>query len=135
MHMRKHRSSNGKPMNWVNYPSDVKDIYIRLEVDGEGVRLCVDIQPKDDGIRAIIWEQFTELKTVLLQEMEVDPIWNESSHSIGGKQVSRVYWETRDLNYYRDEDIPQIQDWLEDKLLRFDRFYQEYKEILINLVA
>jgi len=135
IHMRKYRSSNGKPMNWVNYPSDVKDIYIRMEVDSEGVRLCLDIQAKDDDIRAIVWEQLTELRTVLLLEMEVDPIWDENSYILSGKQVSRMYWETKNLNYYRDEDVPEIHAWLEDKLLRFDRFYQEYKEILINLVA
>lgn len=56
------KSSNGKRINWLSYPSDVKNVYIRLQADGKGARLCLDIQPKDDGIRAIIWEQMTELK-------------------------------------------------------------------------
>ena len=64
-YMSKVRSSNGRKTNWSSYPSDVKSIFIRLEVDSKGARLCFDIQHKDDELRAIIWEQMTELKMVL----------------------------------------------------------------------
>ena len=131
--MRRHRSSNGKAINWINYPSDVKDIYIRMEVGPNDVKLCLDVQPKDDGIRSILWEQLTELRKVLFLEMQEEAQWIEESHQISGRMVSRLCWERNDLNYLNDEDLPEIYRWLEDKLLRFDRFYQEYKEILIHL--
>lgn len=131
--MRKHRSSNGKAINWINYPSDVKDIHIRMEVLPEAIRLCLDIQPKDDGIRSILWEQLTEMKKVIFNEMQEEGLWVEESHFISGRLVSRLSWEKQGLNYLNDEDLPAIYDWLEEKLLRFDRFYQEYKEILIHL--
>ena len=78
--MRNHKSSNGRGINWINYPSDVKDVYIRLEADSKGVRFCFDIQQKDDGIRSIIWEQMTELKVVMETEIGKDTGWNESDH-------------------------------------------------------
>ena len=62
--MRNHKSSNGRGINWINYPSDVKDIYIRLIVATKNASICFDIQPKDDDIRSILWEQMTELKVV-----------------------------------------------------------------------
>ena len=46
-HMSKTRNVNDKRINWINYRSDVKSIFIRLEVDGKGARLCFDIQEKD----------------------------------------------------------------------------------------
>ncbi len=131
--MRKHRSSNGRPINWVHYPTDVKDTYLRMEADGKGVRFCFDIQPKDDGIRSLYWEQMQELNKVMQAEMEEEAQWLETSHYLSGRRVSRICWENTSLNFYRDEDIPAIVAWFRDKLLRFDRFYQEYKEILINL--
>jgi len=128
------RSCNGRQMNWINYPTDVKDVYVRMEVDSKGVRLCFDVQPKDDGMRSLIWEQMTELKAIMQQTMGLEAIWAEESHYWNGRLISRIKWEDNSLNYYKEEDIPKIIEFLKDKLTRFDLFYQEYKEILINLM-
>ncbi|MDG1742251.1 MAG: DUF4268 domain-containing protein [Crocinitomicaceae bacterium] len=132
--MRNHKSSNGRGINWINYPSDVKDVYIRLEADSKGVRFCFDIQPKDDGIRSIIWEQMTELKVVMETEIGKATGWNESDHQFNGRTVSRIVWEAPTLNFYNKKDHAAIETFLESKLIHFDVFYQEFKDILINLV-
>ena len=44
--MNNESSVSGRQINWINYPTDVKDIYVRMEVDGNGARVCFDIQPK-----------------------------------------------------------------------------------------
>ena len=81
--MNKVTSVSGRQINWINYPSSVKDVYVRMEVDANGVRLCFDVQPKDDGVRAIIWEQMTELKALMQTEMGIDADFNEKSHFEG----------------------------------------------------
>ena len=126
-------SSAGRQVNWINYPTDVKDIYIRMEVDAKGCRLCFDVQPKSDDIRSILWEQMTELKTVMTKEMGIEAIWNEESHFWNGRLISRIKWENNDLNFFNEEDVPKIIEFLRDKLIRFDKFYQEYKDIIVNL--
>lgn len=131
--MNKVPSATGRQINWINYPTDVKDVYMRMEVDSNGARLCFDIQPKDDGIRSLMWEQMIELKAIMQSEMGIEALYLEESHYWNGRLISRIKWENNDLNYFNDEDIPQIFDFLKDKLVRFDQFYQEYKEILINL--
>ena len=128
-------SVSGRQINWINYPTDVKDIYIRMEVDAKGARLCFDVQPKSDDIRSILWEQMTELKSIMTTEMGVEADWNEESHFWNDRLISRIKWENNDLNYFNEEDIPKISDFLKDKLIRFDKFYQEYKDILINLAS
>jgi hypothetical protein len=133
-YMSKVKSSNGRKMNWVSYPSDVKNIYIRLMVDSKGARLCLDIQPKDEGIREIVWEQMTELKKVMESTMQHETIWIERMSAENGRFFSRIMWEQKGLNYYHDEDKPQIFEFLKNRLIEFDEFYQEFKEILINLM-
>ncbi|MDB2657290.1 DUF4268 domain-containing protein [Crocinitomicaceae bacterium] len=130
--MRNIKSVNGRGINWINYPSDVKDIYIRLEADHSGARVCVDIQPKDDSIRSILWEQFTELRTVMEKEVGVAE-WNEFDRVFQGRNVSRVSWNLKDANFYQEDGRLRIKDFLRSKLVQFDAFYQEYKEILILL--
>lgn len=133
-YMNKVRSSNGRRMNWLNYPSDVKNIYIRLQADSDGARLCMDIQPKDEGVRELVWEQMTELKKVLEQSMNFETTWIEKMYSDEGKALSRIKWEIKEVNYFKDEDQTVIFEFLKDRLLEFDEFYQEFKEILITLM-
>ena len=131
--MKPYRSSNGSRMNWISYPSDVKDIYIRMEVDNIGARLCMDIQPKDDGVRSVLYEQMTELKKVLESEMSWETSWIEKYHTKEGHVISRICWQVDGLDFYRDEDWPQIMEFLKARLVEFDSFYQEFKDILIAL--
>ena len=133
--MNNESSVSGRQINWINYPTDVKDIYVRMEVDSKGVSLCFDIQPKSDSIREILWEQMTELKAVMESEMGIEADWNEESHFWNERLISRIKWENKELNYFNEDDVPKIIDFLKDKLIRFDKFYQEYKEILINLAS
>ncbi len=131
--MQKVRSSNGRRINWLSYPSEVKDIYIRVDADGKGARLTFDIQGKDAGVRQILWEQLYELKAVLEAEMGTDGIWIEHASTPVVADFNRIVWERSDLNFYKMEDHPEILNFLADRLIHFDAFYQEFKDILINL--
>jgi hypothetical protein len=132
--MRPIRSSNGRKMNWTNYPSDTKFIYIRLEVGKKMTRLCFDIQPKDQSVRAIIYEQCLELKKVLENEMKYPTLWIDSMETEDNRVISRICWEIDTFNFYREEDHEGIINFLSARLQEFDVFYQEYKEILIALI-
>lgn len=131
--MRSIPSSNGRGINWINYPSDVKDVYIRLEADNKGARLCLDIQPKDDGIRSILWEQMGELRAVMESIVGKTDGWEEFHHYLGDRAVSRIFWEKADINFYNDEDEEAFKSFFKEKLIQFDEFYQEFKEILVLL--
>lgn len=130
--MRSFKSVSGRGINWINYPSDVKDIYIRLHADHSVAYLCIDVQPKDDSIRSILWEQLTELR-VVMEGTVGTATWNEFDSEFQGRNVSRVSWVLEDVNFFKEEDQVRIKDFLRSKLVQFDAFYQEYKEILILL--
>jgi len=132
-YIKKIPSSNGRRMNWLNYPSDVKGIYIRLQCDHDGARLCMDFQQKDPGIRAIMWEQMTELKKVLEDAVHYQAQWDPECISPEGFYHGRICWELTAKSFYRDEDWPEIYSFLCDRMVEFDEFYQEFKEILITL--
>lgn len=133
-YMNNVRSSNGRRINWLSYPSDVKNVYIRLNVDTEGVRLCLDLQPKNEGVREILWEQMTELKKVMENSMKHETIWLEKVFTEDSRVFSRIMWEQKGLNFYKIEDQDEIFEFLKNRLVEFDEFYQEFKEILISLM-
>ncbi len=127
------RSVNGRKMNWLNYPTDVKDIYVRLHADSSYAAVNVDIQSKDEGIRALIYEQFGELQRLMEAEAGTDAIWYEAFSTPHGQVISRIEWRLEGVSLYKPEDHPAIFTFFREKLSGFDRFYQEYKEILILL--
>lgn len=133
--MRPIRSSNGRKMNWLNYPSDAKDLYIRLDCDKNGARLNFDIQAKNAGVREIIWEQLHELKVVLEESMGTNGKWIENMSSESVPCFHRISWEKSDVNLYNSSDHQAIHSFLKDRITQFDSFYQEYKDILVNLIS
>lgn len=132
--MNSHRSSNGRSINWLNYPSDVKGIFIRMEVDNKAARLCFDIQFKDEGIRSIVWEQMGELKNILESTMQYETRWIQNVHAKEGFVFSRICWELNNVSIYDSQNIEEIYVFLKDRIIAFDIFYQEFKDILISLV-
>ena len=132
--MREIRSTNGKGINWLQYPTNLKHLYVRLDANKNSATFSIDIQWKDDDIRAIVYEQMTELKVVMIDKMKDPGEWFESFFNSEGQEISRIQWTLKGVNYHKDSDHLKIYDFLEEKLRGFDEFYQEYKEILILLV-
>lgn len=131
---RKFKNSEDKVINWVNYPTFIKQLYVRLNFNHQIAQFSIEIQDKDEGIRQIIWEQFTELKKVMLDEMESDGVWEEKAFNDAGQSISRISWSLEDVSILQEEDELKVMNFFMDRLTRFDRFYQVYNEILFALV-
>lgn len=133
-YMRGTLSSTGKRVNWLNYKTEVQDTYLRLICDGKTTAVCYDIQFKDAGIKAIFWEQLGELKKVLEASMQQDTSWEENFITKEGLSIGRISWTIQNLNFYNDKDWDKIYGFYKTRLVEFDEFYQEFKDILIALV-
>jgi hypothetical protein len=132
--MRGKKSANGRSISWLNYPTDVKNAYLRMKVDKNSAVLQYDVQFKDPEVREIVWEQLNELKKIMEETMGLKGTWNPEVNTQEGLIVSRISWELSGVNLYKKEDHPKIYCFFEEHLLKFDVFYQEFKEILIQLV-
>ena len=133
-HMRACMSSSGRRINWSNYPTQVKNTYLRMICDGRAISICYDIQFKDAGIQAIFWEQLTELKVVLESNMSIQTHWDPQFVNHEGQTIGRISWHLEGSNYYNQEDWTVIYAFFKKHLKEFDVFYQEFNEILITLV-
>lgn len=133
-HMRACLSSSKKRVNWLNYPTQVKNTYLRLVCDGKQVAICYDVQFKDPGIQAIFWEQLTELKVVLEGRMSIATTWDSHFVNNEGQTIGKIYWALQGANFYDQQDWPKIYSFFKKHLQEFDVFYQEFNDILITLV-
>jgi len=132
--MSSERGVHGNKVSWLSYKSHVKDLYIRMEFDGKGARLCIDLQHKDDSIREIFYEQFTELRTVM-QSSFTNPLTFEAEYKIESSGIfcSRIMSENKDLNFFHDEDLEPAVQFFKEQLKALDEFWTEFKDIFIAL--
>jgi len=133
--MKPVRGVHGNKIDWLSYNSRVKDLYIRMEFDAKGVRLCLDFQNGNEGIRELFFDQFLELKKVM-QSSFSNELTFIKSHRIESSGISclRVTSENQNLNFFHDEDSVIAQEFLQAQLVSLDEFWTEYSDIFIELV-
>jgi hypothetical protein len=132
--MKVFNSSNGRRINWLTYPTDIKHMYLRMVCEKDSVALHFDSQFSDQGIRDIVWEQLEELKSLINAQMNYPSIWSRGLNTKEGLVIDRISWNLNNVNYLKEEEWPIIYDFLKNRIVEFDKFHQEFKDILINLV-
>lgn len=132
-YMKSSKSSVLPRVNWLSYPTDLKHTYLRLFCNETTSALRFDIQLKDEDIRMLFWDQLIELKTLINKTMNTETLWVKNIE-VDGALISRIQWESNEWSLYNTKDWRKIYRYLKERLLEFDLFYQEYKEILINLI-
>jgi len=132
--MKTVRGVHGNKVSWLSYKSNVKELYIRMEFDGKGCRLCLDLQHKDESIRELFFEQFVELKKIMQRSFS-NPLTFLAVHKIeaSGIYSARIMSEDPEINFFRDEDMPKAIEFLKTQLISLDEFWCEFKDIFIAL--
>lgn len=132
--MRQYNSREKQNVKWLNYPTGIKHVYLRLHADENGAFLNYDIQLKDDSIRELFWDQCLELKTVLENAMDTPTLWFQNLVSPEGFSFNRIQWASGEFDFYNEADWKDLYAFLKKTVISFDAFYQEFKDVLILLM-
>ena len=127
------RNPHGTKVNWMNYNTGFNDMYFRMEADEGAVRLCIDIQMNDEGIRELIYQQFEEFADILKEYFKDNLIWTKEFEHSNGCMVSRLSMEKDDVNILRKSDWDKMQLFLKINFVKLDQFWSEYAEVFKNL--
>ena len=133
-HMKQTTSSLNTHLNWLNYPTHLKHTYLRLGFDKDEASMCFDIQFKDEEIRSIFWDQLLELRKLIDTSMSTPTLWIKTHETEERTTISRLKWQDSNLSLYNKKDWKKAQLFFKERLIEFDIFYQEYKDILIHLI-
>lgn len=133
--LEKQRGLHGNKVNWMNFNTKIKPVYFRMEADGRGARLCIDLQFNDDGIRELFYEQFTEFESILTKSFGEDLLWYPEFEHSNGKTVSRIAIEKSNVNLFKREDWPEMQRFLKSNFIKLEAFWAEFGEVFVNLKA
>ena len=126
--LSKKRNAHGSKINWLSYPTGIKNLYFRMEADEEAVRLVIDLQFPDAGIRELYFQQFQEFQKILEERFKT-VIWEKDFEHWNGKQISRIYLEKGGVNINRREDWDKMHLFLKLNFVKLDAFWDEFGEV------
>ena len=132
LYMKKYNQRLGR-VRWVNYRSNVKDIFFRLSMTPKEAIFSIEIQHKDDDIRELFYEQFLQLKTVLESNIGNDLVWEQVSFNQYDSPVSRITVQLSDISIYNKNDWQKTFQFYEKRMVGLHEFWEEFKEVFKQL--
>ena len=120
-------SSEGEKANWINYKTGEKDIYFRMNADNKKASIGIELTHKDEGIQALYFEQFLQLKNLLHNALEEDWNWLLHTRDEHGKPISRIYTEINGVSIFKKEDWPQLISFFKPRIIALDEFWSTVK--------
>ena len=120
-------NSDGEKVTWVNYKTGIRYLFFRMEASNKTAQIGIEIAHPDEGIRALIFEQFKEFKAVLNAELNEEWIWDDLHYDEYGKATARIYMEARGLNVFKKEDWPELIQFFKPRIIALDSFWSMAK--------
>ena len=131
-HMSRHHSKGGGGGRWESYKTGVKGLYFRM-LTAPVVGIAIDIQQKDPEIRALLYDQFVELRRLLEAEWGDGVNYEQSHYLESGLEVSRISITLENAYFYDKEQWTAILNWFEMNLLGLDAFWDTAGDIVKGL--
>ncbi len=132
LYMKKYNQRLGR-VRWVNYRSNVKNIFFRLSMTPKEAIFSIEIQHPDDEIRELFYEQFLQLKTVLESSIGNDLVWEEIAFNQYESPVSKISVQLSGVSIYNKDDWQKTYQFYEKRMIGLHEFWEEFKEIFKQL--
>jgi hypothetical protein len=120
-------SSEGEKTNWINYKTEEKDIYFRMNADNKKASIGIELTHKDEGIQALYFEQFQQLKNLLHDALQEEWTWLLHTYNEHGRHISRIYTEISGVSVFKREDWPQLISFFKPRIIALDEFWSTAK--------
>ena len=111
--MTRNRNDFGMKMNWLNYKTGLRHVYLRSHADNKKARVSIELQHPDAGIRELFYEQFLEAQNLLHNLTGNEWTWQPEWHNEHGQEISRIFIEKEPLNLYEKSDWTDFFEFFE----------------------
>lgn len=115
-------------VNWLNYKTGVKSIYFRMNANTKSATISVDINISDDAKRREVFEQFVNMKSMLIAVSESNWVWEEEAYNEFGIVFSRIQQTIDNVNIFKQEDWSTIISFFKPRIIALDAFWADAKD-------
>ena len=124
------RSRKGLPGNWILTQTGIKALNLKFHVDRKVAQVGIDLETRNMDKRIELFEKFETLKKLLEETMGSPMNWELDYIRENGKSVSRIYLQKEDVDIYQRDSWAGAHQFMYDKMLKLESFYNEYRDYL-----
>ena len=116
-------SAEGVKVSWINYKTGIKDLYFKMDADGEQASIRIVMQHPDGLTQQQYFDQFTALKRLLHEH--VGEAWDWKLHTTNefGKTVSSISKTLAPASIFNREDWPKLISFFKPRMIALDEFW------------
>jgi len=116
------------PKKWLLYNTKIKGFAFKFHADRNAALVLLDIEPKSDAKRTLLYEQLQALQPILTENYLPEIVFSENYRVASGKEVSRIYTALPSpFNIYNKNTWPKAFEFFNEKMSLFERFFFEYE--------
>lgn len=117
-------SAEGLKINWINYHTRVRDVHFRMDADAKGASVAITIEHRDNGIRELFFEQFSELKELLHGILEEEWDWQQHVTLPDGRVISRISKELPKVSIFNKDQWSDLISFFKPRIIALDSFWE-----------
>jgi hypothetical protein len=120
-------SAEGERVNWINYKTGAKDIFVRMEADTQRAAIGIELTHADVELQQLYFEQFVQFKALLHGHVGENWTWQLHGQNDLGKTLSRIFTACTGVNVMERDDWPKLISFFKPRLIALDAFWCDVK--------
>lgn len=121
------------PKKWLLYNTQIKDFSFKFFIDKKVAKVMLDIEHNDIDKRMIYFEKIVSLKSILKEDYIKDIYFERHLFLENGKEISRVWTENNNINFYKKECWNEIFSFFYENMQQFENFFFEFQDYINDL--
>ena len=117
---------------WILYNTKIKDLSLKFKFIRKAAEVSIDMEMPDEIMRQYYFEKLQSLQSILKEEYLPEVVLSENFELENGKVISRVFVRKDQVNIHNKKDWPEVQEWLWNKMDRFEALFLEYRDIIAS---
>lgn len=117
------------PNKWTLFKTEVKGLSFKFHFDLKRAIVSIDVD-SDFEQRIRVWDKLVALKSILLNDYLHEAIFEDFYLLENKKEISRIYVELNHVSIHNKNTWRETMEFLNQKMLQIERFYEEYKDII-----
>ncbi|AGC77684.1 uncharacterized protein DUF4268 [Nonlabens dokdonensis] len=115
---------------WMLYDTKLKDVVLKFSFEDRRALVSIDITHEDAIFRAYYYEKLLSLKSILLEEVNNELIFEENYQLESGKIISRVFVMLEGVKIKKQTDWPDVYEFYYENMSKLEAFFIEYKDFI-----
>lgn len=118
------------PRKWILYDTKLKGVSFKFHFDTKSALVGLDLEDDLEN-RIKYWEKLVSLKSILTEDYLPEAIYEEDYILENGKEISRVHVILdQKVSIHNKNNWRDVMVFFNEKMDRFEAFFEEYKDII-----